>query len=783
MASPLPTIFAPAVHDQSLVYLYGIFGTLNDVIPAPGAAKITMTQLTLLGTLFSKFNTIMLAVGVLIVVYTTIVGILNTAHEGQFMGKNWNNLWIPIRTVMGIAALIPTGSGYSGIQIIMMWVIVQGIGAADTLWTAAIGFYAQNGSMYAKVGVPTLEMKDSIRGLFQGLVCAQSAAATYANPIPGNDDIKYFCTKNSSDSFCRSASNPETFAPSLNTPGVTEYSLGPDGACGTLNYCDVEKACAAGNENSLLCKTCTIQIDVLRKSIPMLSLLAYTYVDMDHEYLDYWAKASAFLKMQKTLKLPPGSLPKPKNVDFITAYCTADNNPACLDVPSPIGDDMSAPGSVIKKIYWDYGLKPKLGSSSDFVNVFVGNYSKAMADVIKEYMDQLRNNSKTTMSDELQTAVDAGWIVAGSYYFVISQGNAKNITAMMPNISFTVDTNKLPSGKRPLNGYRNNYQAGSTLVCLAQGGSNCSSASSGALNGAANGGADAANVYQQALEATDTDPIAQIMATGNMYLNIAEAIFWIFFALMLVLAVLAMLASLEILGNGIPVGLMPVLFEITALFTPIVMALITFLLGVGATYAIYVPLIPFMIFTLGAIGWMISTVEAMVAGPIVALGIMSPSGHHEVLGKAEPALGLLFSIFLRPSLMIFGMFAAMLLSAQVMKMGNAGFAIISSTTSLSGPGMFKAIIVMMANVSFNVALLNKTFSAIYVIPERVLSWISIQVPHEGAQELGELKAGVDKGASEAGAIGKGLQSGTNASGAIRAAKDKKKQQGAGLKGK
>lgn len=303
------------------------------------------------------------------------------------------------------------------------------------------------------------------------------------------------------------------------------------------------------------------------------------------------------------------------------------------------------------------------------------------------------------------------------------------------------------------------------------------------MSGASNGAADAAGIYQQALEATDTDPIAQIMATGNMYLAIAEAIFWIFFAIMLVLAILAVLASLEILGNGVGVGLMPVIFEMAVVIGPLVMALITFLLAVGATYAVYVPLIPFMIFTLGAIGWMISTVEAMVAGPIVALGIISPSGHHEVLGKAEPALGLLFGIFLRPSLMIFGMFAAMLLSAQVMKMGNAGFALVASTTSLSGPGMFKMIIVMMANVSFNVALLNKTFSAIYVIPERVLSWIGIQVPHEGAQELGELKAGVDKGASEAGAIGKGIQSSTNAQGAMRAAQKAKKKQNAKLSGK
>src|SRR3990167_11408760 len=104
----LPTLFPAAVNDASLTYLYGIFGSVNNIIPSPDGS-LTLTQLTLLGTLFSKFNTIILAIGVLIVVYTTVVGLMNTAHEGQFMGKNWNNLWIPIRTAVGIAALVPSG--------------------------------------------------------------------------------------------------------------------------------------------------------------------------------------------------------------------------------------------------------------------------------------------------------------------------------------------------------------------------------------------------------------------------------------------------------------------------------------------------------------------------------------------------------------------------------------------------------------------------------------------------------------------------------------------------
>src|SRR3990167_6962510 len=140
------SLFAPSVNDQSLVYLYSIFGSMNGVIPAPGGAASSSTMVTLLGTMFKTFNSVVLAVGALIVVYITVVGIMNTAHEGKFMGKDWNNLWIPIRVVMGIASLVPTGSGYCGLQIVMMWVIVQGIGAADTLWGTALSYVNTMGS-------------------------------------------------------------------------------------------------------------------------------------------------------------------------------------------------------------------------------------------------------------------------------------------------------------------------------------------------------------------------------------------------------------------------------------------------------------------------------------------------------------------------------------------------------------------------------------------------------------------------------------------------------------
>src|SRR5579862_7661087 len=156
-----------ASNDQSLLYLAQIFGYMNGIIPNVNNNPNVITPVFV--TMFTAFNSVVLTIGTLIVLYTTIVGIMHTAHEGQFMGKNWNNLWIPIRTVLGISALVPTASGYSGIQIIMMWVIIQGIGAADTLWNTVLTTINVTGSPYAQVNIPSVGVSNSMTQLFAGL--------------------------------------------------------------------------------------------------------------------------------------------------------------------------------------------------------------------------------------------------------------------------------------------------------------------------------------------------------------------------------------------------------------------------------------------------------------------------------------------------------------------------------------------------------------------------------------------------------------------------------------
>jgi defect-in-organelle-trafficking protein DotA len=209
--------------------------------------------------------------------------------------------------------------------------------------------------------------------------------------------------------------------------------------------------------------------------------------------------------------------------------------------------------------------------------------------------------------------------------------------------------------------------------------------------------------------------------------------------------------------------------------------LLAVLVGGGGLLAVYVPLIPFIIFSFGAVGWVISCVEAMVAGPIVALGIISPTQHgHEFLGKAEHALMLIFNIFLRPSLMIFGLVAAMYLSnvlvafvstfffqAVIIGMGGGllagagGVAIGGAVAVAGGPVVLAGgaaggilllfLFIFLAYVYIVLTVLNKCFATIYIIPEQVMRWIGGKGEQYGEEAAaGEIKRGTEAGIGKMG---------------------------------
>lgn len=129
--------FAPPPGDYSVIFLANIFGIVDGVLHGTGSQ--------MLGAMFAVFNSAVLSLGGIIIMYTLMVSTMNTAHEGQMLGQKWSSIWIPVRSTLGLALLIPKASGYCLMQIFVMWLVVQGVGAADKIWDAALSYLNRGG--------------------------------------------------------------------------------------------------------------------------------------------------------------------------------------------------------------------------------------------------------------------------------------------------------------------------------------------------------------------------------------------------------------------------------------------------------------------------------------------------------------------------------------------------------------------------------------------------------------------------------------------------------------
>jgi conjugal transfer/type IV secretion protein DotA/TraY len=205
---------------------------------------------------------------------------------------------------------------------------------------------------------------------------------------------------------------------------------------------------------------------------------------------------------------------------------------------------------------------------------------------------------------------------------------------------------------------------------------------------------------------------------------------------------------------------------------PPFIAIMTFILTIGAMLAVYIPLIPYIIFTMAAIGWLIATIEAMVAGPIVALGILSPSSQHEILGSAFAGLMIMFNVFLRPSLMIFGLMAAMLLANVVVSMITTVFFEIAKDMT-PGTSYISWIFIMLLYFSLLTVALNKVFSLIHILPENVMRWIGHQAPGYGEDSMvSQAKQSFEGGTSHVSGAGRDVERGGGFLGEAAGAKGK-----------
>src|SRR3990167_3694843 len=493
--------------DKSVYYLGQIFGSMNGLLNSSS----DIVDINILSTMFKTFNAIVVVIAALIVLYVTVVGVVMTAHEGEFMGKKWNNLWIPLRTVFGIAALVPTGSGYSSIQIVMMWVILQGIGAANTVWNTALAYSASVGSRQG-INVPTTGVSTTLNYLFQDFVCAKTAYYPLPEGTPAQISAGYYCAAKGG------CSTPD-FAPDITNSTTTTYSIGPGGVCGSLKYCSAPTACSS-DANSLECLMCKGQRQFLTAVIPVFASIADQYVKVDFEYQNYFISSASQVNVavaSQILGKGGAAATPPPPPDWIQNFCNRAKMTKCygssaggqLFSPQGMGMDLgSAPSFLVIYAYWPDGIKPLLGDTN-FMNTVVNQYKSMLEQAITTYIQYL---AQSGLDDtDLANAKNDGWIMAGRYYFDVAGTNSSNLNTAAQG--FSVDP--ISTGEMATK-YRNNYSGAGWFL-------NAVKASAKKSSGDDSSGGQAASLSSSnEILSMFTDPINTAVSDANDSLSVKD---------------------------------------------------------------------------------------------------------------------------------------------------------------------------------------------------------------------------------------------------------------------
>jgi len=636
--------------DASMGYLHALFGQVT------GTLSDTSTR-SMMGVIFNAFNSVVIALGAIIVGYIYFVSTISTAHEGEVLGKNWSSLWIPARAAGGIALLIPTNTGYTVLQGFFFWVVIQGVGAADSLWSTALDYMKKGGDMVAPQTYAPATYYTDAKDMFKALVCSYAVPKVAKQPYQPPKLIKDFI------------------------PGPVGATTAGSETLVIGNY---------GGQAGYPCGTALSEVPTAKT---------------------YEAQYAAITAMVNAL------------------------NPVAQNLVTEMKDPKSYTA-----------LKEAADTAYN-----------TMTDAVRTSEVQF-NQAKTQFIDK---AKDQGWIVAGAYYYNMITLYEENLS--IPNLTVRYYENlskQYPTNMSPYTTLRDEWlnqavfsvRAPSTtqkqLYPITVG----AYARFGAVNDLSHQfGIFINNWMNQISGANSSSPILGLQQFGKELLTTIDDM--IFTALSPVLSDVDTFVSdnSSIWAWMKAVISMPMLITyliLIAILAPIFLPVLIPLLLVGATMAYYIPLLPFLIFMLAGIAWLVSVIEAMIAAPLVALGLMHPEGH-QVVGKAEPAILIIVNVFLRPALMILGLLAGISLSYVAVQVLNVGIYTILSNVFLGGiNAIISGVAIIIIYGLTLLAIINKSFSLIYMIPDRIMRFIGgapEQLGGEFAGVIQEIKSGFESG--------------------------------------
>lgn len=684
-------IFSIPSTDKSMEYLGAVFGRIGS-LPIGASGNILFSQIMQL------FNQIVLALATLIVIYTIVVSTIHTAHEGEVMGKKWSSIFIPARIGAGLWLLVPSSAGYSYIQVIIMWFIMQGVGVANGLWEQVLTAYDRGEGIYETVDISDLTTSElinpqgdenTLRGVLKSEICLHiiNDNPTNLEAINHGTPLNVFKSLDGNRIIWGIESTEQAVCGFAELPQKTTV----DTAFSTIT----------GSTTDDEFNNFKAQVgDMLSNGLSAdLSGAAQEAVSKPPES---WINFSNLITAQSNLKT--------KKQDILTQLARSNSQLQSDLAKNALADGWIHAGSYYSKLV---AGNPSAAPSNIMIRVTAPNFnligggdfgqdlSQKIDNLTAEYINKA---NKDRSAHELDTQRE------------LAEVSNSNLPSPLDEIAYAISYPTWELAKYVMK--------------------------------------------KMSTNAKNADPMLAIAKMGGDIIAVSEGILFTLLAItMLALGVGAVMKGISAVGH--------VLTTVFSVALPVFMMFLAFFYVAGLTLALYIPLIPFLVFTFAVLAWMILVIEAIVAAPLVALILVVPS--EDELGKAGHSIVILLGLILRPALMILGFIVAIKLLLISVRMLNFGFAsiVFQNRPSLS---IFFPIAVVVLYTGILTHIVHEAFSLIYVIPDKVLRWMG-GTP-EGEDIMGKVKKAegdIEKGAGSAKA-GMGTIMGSAQSGAKSASK-------------
>ncbi|HED2988286.1 TPA: DotA/TraY family protein [Klebsiella pneumoniae] len=713
--SPCPDTGEPCT-DQSVETLRHIFGPVVDSLVS-GADPGTVTAASsLLGTLFSVFNSGVLVVGSLIVSYVAVVGVINTANDGESMGRNWSSLWTPVRIVAGGASMLPTASGFSFIQLFAMMLALWGVGLANTIYVKGVeyGILDPSGIVGdAKAPGSYTGLREFARQYTAGSYCARAANLLYADPNTGYSPQVQANT--TADAIINQGGRRE-YVFELKDRNRSTSLAGGTPVCGTVKVAEYHPQ-AVDDPTAQATEQVRQQVSEVKKRA-----VVHMMNDID-QWVNTWPRSVSEATWDTVNSARFNEI-----VSQYEGQIVSDLSGLTSGANAAVNVGLNAFINSLTMEGWANagGWFQRVGQVRSQLSTI---FSEPPGSVGQPVLTGLPNDARSReFISSVSIVADITRKSETHNDYTTAEVQPEDVASAIPSDpqgAINVGQMKTDMDAK-MSSWANNAMHNMVNIAIAGDGSDGTSSfcgSAGEIGGSLNRMkclGDYLTVTLNAARAMDA-----ALKTSVAVLRVGAGV----------------LSSVKGVGTGLDLDKIvnPIWDWVMAVPVPYLAKIANYLEGLAFYFGVFLPALPYGLFMMVFVGWVLSVLQTMLAAPLWAVMHMTPD--RTFVGSQRQGYLLLMALFARPALAVVGLFAGVLVSDPLINYVAKAFfdmrgAVASSTGTVGAIAEFGTFAWWLIVFGFTLLpTLYMCFGLPQVLPDKVLQWAG-----GGVADLGETSA-------------------------------------------